>query len=510
MTATVNDNSMNQQSRPYLTLARVSKHFPGVQALKEVSLDAYAGEVLGLVGVNGAGKSTLMNVLAGIVQPDEGTIEIAGRMVEVLNPRMAEDLGIAFIQQEIQVFSQLKVYENILIANLHNWRVAKHIPILSIPKLKLEAKKYLEMLDCGTDPGERVERLSVGERQMVQIARALSQGGRILLIDEPTSSLSMVEKSILFEVIRKLRDSGFAIIYITHYLDEVYEICDKVVVLRDGRTPCQGKVGEVSKTDLIRYMIGRDIELISQDNKRKVGETILEANGITGLTFPRDVSFHLREGEILGIWGALGSGRTELLRALVGFDKLRQGSVLYRFGADLKTTNRKKLLRHIGFITEERHFDGLFLQMPIWQNISSASLRTFASRMFRIMNRRSEIARARSYMDEVNIHAAGVDMLLNQLSGGNQQKTIIAKWMMKGPKVMIMDEPTRGVDIGAKAEIQQIIFEKARSGMSFIIVSSELDEITVLCDRIIVLRKGRISCELTKKDFSKDRLMSEA
>lgn len=510
MTAGVNDDAMNNQSSPYLKLTKLSKRFPGVQALKDVSINANAGEVLGLVGVNGAGKSTLMNLLAGIVRPDDGSIQIGGRIVEVLNPRVAEDLGIAFIQQEIQVFSYLRVYDNILIADLHKWPIARPFPILSIPKLKVEAKKYLEMLGCGTDPGLRVERLVVGERQMVQVARALSQGGRILLFDEPTSSLSGSEKRNLFEVIRKLKNSGFVIIYITHYLDEVFEICDKVVVLRDGQITCQGKVAEISKTDLIRYMIGRDIEQVSQDRERILGDIVLEAKGVTGLTFPQNVSFSVREGEILGVWGALGSGRTELLRALVGFDKVRKGTVLYRLGTGLKTANRKQLFRNIGFITEERHFDGLFLQMPVWQNMSSASLKTFASRLFRIMNRKKEIARARSLMKEVNIQAAGESMLAYQLSGGNQQKAIIAKWMMKEPKVMIMDEPTKGVDVGAKAEIQRIIFEKARSGMSFIVVSSELDEIMSLCDRIIVLRNGQISSELMRSDFSKDRLMSEA
>ena len=501
---------MNSQSSAYLRLIKLSKHFPGVQALKDVTINAYAGEILGLVGVNGAGKSTLMNLLAGIVRPDEGSIEIGGRTVEILNPRVAEDLGIAFIQQEIQVFPYLRVYDNILIADLHKWPIARFLPILSIPKLKLEAKKYLEMLGCSTDPGLIVEKLVVGERQMVQVARALSQGGKILLFDEPTSSLSGSEKRSLFDVIRKLKDSGFVIIYITHYLDEVFEICDKVVVLRDGQITCQGNIAEISKTDLIRNMIGRDIEHVGQNSGRILGDIVLEAKGITGLTFPQNVSFSLKEGEILGVWGALGSGRTELLRVLLGFDKVRKGTVLYRFGNDLQTINRKQLFRIIGFITEDRHFDGLFLQMPVWQNMSSASLKIFASKLFRIMNHRIEIARARSLIKEVNIQAAGENMLVYQLSGGNQQKTIIAKWMMKEPKVMIMDEPTKGVDVGAKAEIQRLIFEKARSGMSFIVVSSELDEIMSLCDRIIVLRNGQISSELMRSDFSKDRLMSEA
>jgi len=493
---------------PYLELNAISKRFPGVQALRRVTIHAPGGEVMGLVGVNGAGKSTLMNVLGGIVRPDEGSIRIDGQAVEIDSPRAAAHHGIAFIQQEIQIFQHLRVYENILVGELERWRVAG--PMLSRKAMRSEAAKHLAKLGSAIDLDARGEALVVGEKQMVQIARALSRGGRILLFDEPTSSLSAREKDNLFQVIRNLRASGLVIFYITHFLDEVYEICDKVTVLRDGEVAVQGKVDDFSKAHLVQHMIGREIEGATGAQGRRLGDVVLEVSHLTGTRFPQDANFCLRRGEILGVWGVLGSGRSELLRALIGIDKVRRGTIAYAEEGAPQPVRARHLFHTVGYITEERHLDGLFLQMPLWKNISSACLRAFASRVFRILRVRREMARAREYMAEVDVKAVDENMLASQLSGGNQQKTIIAKWLMKQPRLMIMDEPTKGVDVGAKQEIQKIIFEKASSGVSFIIVSSELDEIMSLSDRIIVLRGGRIVSELTREQFSKDRLMSES
>jgi ribose transport system ATP-binding protein len=508
VTATPHGGDSVRETSPYLEVNAVSKQFPGVQALRSVTIHAFSGEVMGLVGVNGAGKSTLMNVLGGIVRPDEGTIRIAGRDVGIGSPRAAEDLGIAFIQQEIQVFQHLRVYENILISDLDRWRVAG--PFLNRKRMRSEAATHLAKLGCDVDLDARSETLVVGQKQMVQIARALSQGGRILLFDEPTSSLSGKEKENLFRVIRNLKASGFVIFYITHFLDEVYEVCDSVTVLRDGEVAVQGRVGELTQAHLVRHMIGREVENPTGLRERKLGAVVLEAAHLTGSRFPNDASFRLRQGEILGVWGALGSGRSELLRALIGIDKVRRGTIAYGEGQALQRMRGMRLFRKVGYITEERHLDGLFLQMPLWKNVTSACLRAFASPILRIMSQRREVAKARSYLADVKVKALDEGMLASQLSGGNQQKTIIAKWLMKEPRLMVMDEPTKGVDVGAKQEIQKIIFEKARSGMSFIIVSSELDEIMTLSDRIIVLRNGKIVSELAKGEFSKDRLMGES
>jgi len=491
----------------YLQIKDLSKYFPGVQALKDVSFEAHQGEVLGLVGVNGAGKSTLMNILGGILQPDEGQIRIDGQVAAIKNPRMAEDSGIAFIQQEIQLFDTLRVFENVFIADLHKWRITSAVPFLRMQTLRSESKKFLDMLGCHIDVNTRVSKLAVGEQQMVQIARALSQGGKILLFDEPTSSLSPKEKERLFEVIGKLRASDLVVIYITHYLDEIFEICDKVVVLRDGQITRKGSVQEMSKKDLVYSMIGRDIEKLTAYPDRQPGRTILDVRNVSGEKYPKNASFTLREGEILGMWGLMGSGRTELFRTLLGFDPLREGEILYGEDGDVKPEKRRHFFKKVGYMTEERHFDGLFLHMPLWQNMTSVCLKNFASKFLRVLRSREESQVSREYMRKVNVKAVDENMQAYQLSGGNQQKVVIAKWFMKEPKVIFMDEPTKGVDVGAKAEIQHLIFERAKSGISFVIISSELEEIMYLCDRIIVLHNGELVSEVHRKDFSKDTLM---
>lgn len=497
------------QNRLLLQIKNISKYFPGVKALNNVSFDAYTREVLGLVGVNGAGKSTLLNILGGIIKPDEGEVIIEGHKVEIRNPRIAKDLGIAFIQQEIQVFDDLKVFENILISDLYKWRSTKALPFLNINKLRTESKKYLDMLGCNIDVNTRAASLSIGEKQMVQISRALSQGGNILLFDEPTSSLATKEKQSLFEIIKKLRASNLVIIYITHYLDEIFEICDKVIVLRDGQVTGKENVNDINKKNLINYMVGHDIKKMAGYKSMQTGKKILEVTNITGEKLPKDVSFSLRKGEILGVWGLMGSGRTELFRTLLGFDKMRKGQIRYRENGNLKQKKSKQFFKNTGYVTEERHFSGLFLQMPLWKNMSSVCLKKFASRYLRILRSKKEKNAAREYINKVNISAVNEDMLAYQLSGGNQQKVVLAKWFMKKPEVLFMDEPTKGVDVSAKAEIQKLIFEMAKSGISFVIVSSELEEIMYLCDRIIVLYDGKSVSEVSKEDFSKDKLMSD-
>jgi ribose transport system ATP-binding protein len=364
------------------------------------------------------------------------------------------------------------------------------------------------MLGCNIDVNTRVSKLAVGEQQMVQIARALSQGGKILLFDEPTSSLSPKEKQNLFEVIRKLRESNLVVIYITHHLDEIFEICDKVIVLRDGQITGKGNVNEMSKKDLVYFMIGHDIEKLAQYPSRQQGKKILEVRNVSGEKYPKNVSFTLREGEILGVWGLMGSGRTELFRTLLGFDKMKEGEIHYGDHGDLKLERSGRFFKKVGYMTEERHFDGLFLQMPLWQNMTSVCLKRFASKFLQVLRRKEEAKVAREHMDKVNVKAVNENMQAYQLSGGNQQKVVIAKWFMKGPQVIFMDEPTKGVDVGAKAEIQNLLFEMTKSGMSFVIISSELEEIMYLCDRIIVLHAGELVSEIPREDFSKDKLMN--
>jgi len=490
-----------------LEIHNLKKSFPGVQALKDVSISARDGEILGLIGVNGAGKSTLMNILGGVVIPDSGEILINGEIKRIKDPATAEKLGVAFIQQEIQLFENLTVQENIFIANLKKWRAFKNFPFLNLKSMAGEANNLLALLGCDIDVHSMVSDLAVGEQQMVQIARALSQGGKILLFDEPTSSLTLKEKQNLFKLIGKLKGSNVIIFYISHHLDEIFEICDRVVVLRDGGVAGEGRVEDISKDEIIRFMLGHEIEQSIEYRKQPHQKKVLEVRNLCGERYPKDVSFSLAKGEVLGIWGLLGSGRTELVRTILGLDKKKSGEVLFGENGELQSINPQNLYKHIGYLTEGRHFDGLFLNMPIWQNITSVFLKKFVTNKFKLLNEREEKQAAKHSISQVNVSAVSENMLVRKLSGGNQQKIAISKWFIKKPKILFLDEPTKGVDVGAKAEIQNLIFKMASEGVSFIIISSEIEEIMGLSDRIIVIHQGELVNELGTMQISKENLM---
>jgi len=491
-----------------LQLNNISMSFPGVKALNDVTFCANPGEVLGLVGVNGAGKSTLMNILGGLLQPDKGAeIIINGEKVKIKNPKVAEELGIAFIHQEVAAFDTMNVFENVLAYDLNKWR-KKGSLFLNKKAMREEVKRHLEALDCRLDVDTPAHSLTVGEKQMVQIARALSQGGQILLFDEPTASLSDNETQKLFEIIRNLRSRGYIIFYITHYLDEVFEICDRVIALRDGQKTGEAPVSEINKEKLVDMMIGSVVETAERKDVRDKDAVILRVENITGVKFPKKISFNLHEGEILGVWGLLGSGRSELFNTLLGIDRKIDGKVFFGKNGDLKEVTQKELYTHVGYLTEGRHHDGLFLDMPISKNITSSLLSKFASRLLGILNTRRENEESRTIMKQVNVKAVDENMIVSKLSGGNQQKVIIAKWFLKNPDILFMDEPTKGVDVGAKNEIQNLIFEKSENGMSFVVISSELEEIINLCDRIIVISEGKLVGEVEREDFSKKSLMA--
>lgn len=491
-----------------LQLNNLSKTFPGVKALSDVSFNAYPGEVLGVVGVNGAGKSTLMNILGGLLQPDKGgKIIINGEKVKIKNPRVAEDLGVAFIQQEVAAFETMSVFENVLARDFNKWR-RNGSPFLNKKAMKEEVKKHLAALDCHIDVDTPAHALTVGEKQMVQIARALSQGGQILLFDEPTASLSDHETQKLFEIINNLRSQGYIIFYISHYLDEIFEMCDRVVALRDGKKTGEAPISEINKEKLVDMMIGHVVETDERKDIRDKDDVLLKAENITGVKFPKNVSFDLHKGEILGVWGLLGSGRSELFNTLLGFDKMVEGKISFNQDGKLEEVNQKDLYKYVGYLTESRHHDGVFLDMPISENITSSDLERFASKGIGILNNKKEKEESRKYMKQVKVKAVDENMIVSKLSGGNQQKVIISKWMLKNPDILFMDEPTKGVDVGAKAEIQNIIFDRSEKGMSFVVVSSELEEIMNLCDRIIVIAEGKLVGEVTRKDFSKEALMA--
>lgn len=491
-----------------LEIEHCHKWFSGVYALRDVSLEFCGGEVTALLGVNGAGKSTLMNVLGGVHRADEGRILIHGREVQINKPGDARRLGIAFIQQEVQLFGNLTVYENIFLVDLKEFRRYKGLPVLNKKLLCEKARNLLQPLGCMVDPNKKVSALSVGEQQIVQIARALSQGGEILLFDEPTSSLSMKEKENLFEIIRKLRADGKTIIYITHYLEEVEKICDKVIVMRDGQVVGKGSISEMDKNTIVNYMVPSKI-VFDPVESRMTDEVVLRASNLVGEKFPADVSFDLHRGEVLGLWGLLGSGRTETVRALLGLDPLLKGEILYRGRGGLRPIKPRQLFRRCGYITEGRHYDGLYLSMPLWKNVTAANLGSFSRNLFRVLNTNREKAEGNKYIEDLHIAASDCEALVGMLSGGNQQKVVISKWLSKNPEILILDEPTRGVDVGAKMEIQNLIRQLAAKGVSCIVISSETEEIQKLADNIIVLCDGHVTAYLTGDDINNQRLIKE-
>ena len=492
-----------------LQLKNISKTFPGVKALSDVSFTANPGLVHGIVGVNGAGKSTMMNILGGLLQPDKGgEIIIGGEKVTIENPKAAEKLGITFIQQEIQVFETLNVFENVLASDFKNWTKGKGSLFLDKKAMKQEVKKHLDALGSHIDLEAPVHSLTVGEKQLIQIARALSQGGQILLFDEPTSSLSDNESTKLFEIINKLKAQGYIIFYISHYLDEIFKLCDTVIVLRDGIKTGDAPVSELDKEKLVYLMLGQLVEGEERKDVKSTKEIVLKAENISGVKIPKNISFDLHKGEILGVWGLLGSGRSELFNTLLGIDKMTEGKVFYRKDGELQEITQKNLYKHVGYLTEGRHYDGLFLNMSISKNITSSLLSKFASKFLGVLNTRKENEDSRSLMKQVNVRAVDENMIVSKLSGGNQQKVIISKWFLKDPDILFMDEPTKGVDIGAKIEVQNLIFTKAKDGMSFVVISAELEEIMNICDRIIVISDGKLVGEVDKSNFSKDSLMA--
>jgi ABC-type sugar transport system ATPase subunit len=483
-----------------LRIDSVTKTFPGVKATDCVSFAVKRGEVLGLVGVNGAGKSTLMNIIGGVIRQDSGEISIDGNVVEFHSPKDAERHGIAFIHQELLSFESQTVAENIFVGRLFGRRGSRWL-VDSAQGIK-EAKKYLRMLGSEIDPSARMETLSVGGRQVVEVARALALGAEIMIFDEPTSSLSLHERESLFRVIRTLRDEGRAIIYISHFLDEIMSLCDRFVVLRNGRIYGSGPVETAHKRDVVKMIIGRDVSFERKTNITVSDRAALEVRRLTTRGVLHDIRFTLYEREILGVWGLLGSGRTELLRSLLGFDAADECELFLSEQGTERSVSRRELQTRCGYVTESRQNDGLFLKRSIAENISAATLSRYARSPLGVLSAAEEWEAAKELMGALNIAATGPDVRVSTLSGGNQQKVVIAKWLSRRPQFMMMDEPTRGVDVGAKMEIGNLIKELAGNGTPVILVTSDLEEMISLADRVIVLRGGRIVGEATGDDIN--------
>lgn len=483
-----------------LQIQNISKQFPGVRALDNVNIEAHGGEIIGLIGVNGAGKSTLMNILGGVFPQTEGKILIDGEEAVIRTPHDAEKYGIGFIHQEPVMFNYMTVAENISISHL-NGRV-------KYKEMNQTARKYLAEMNCDIDPKKRVIDLSIGERQMVEIARALSTGGKILLFDEPTASFTDAEKARLFEVIRGLKAKGSCIFFISHFLDEVEELTDRTIVLRDGRVVVSGKTSEISREEILRNMVGGEITKVNNQENKQFDEVIMRVEDLTVGNKPNHVSFDLHRGEVLCIWGLMGSGRTETLRAIFGLDKTDCGSVSIDAGdgRGLRKIPFSHVREYCGYVTEARHDDGCLLPQSVWENMTAPNLNAYLKNRFFLDFDRQK-ADSEDYCKRLNVKTSSIYTQMSTLSGGNQQKIIMAKWLMKKPRVFLIDEPTRGVDVGAKAEIQKMIRELAEQGSACIVVSSEIEEISAVCDRVLIFNRGRINGEVHKNEIDKDTLM---
>ena len=485
-----------------LEMNNIHKHFPGVYALRGASLNLKSGEVMALVGENGAGKSTIINILGGIYSLDEGQILIDGSDAHITDVISARNKGISIIHQELVLVPYLTVAENIFIN-----REPLNGIFVNKAQMFEKAQEYIKKFGMNISAYDRISDLTIAQQQMVEIIKAVSFQSRIIVMDEPTSSLSDKEIEALFDSVRVLKKQGIGIIYISHRLSELPEIADRVTVLRDGQTVGTFNVNEVSNDEIVHLMVGREIVNYYTLSKHTFGDVVLEADHIT-TSKVKDISFSLRKGEILGFSGLIGAGRTETAEAIMGFDRIISGN--------LNINGKKVSFRSpseaygmgIGYIPEDRRNESLFGIQPVRFNLTIRVLRNFIRGIQ--VNNEYEQKLADDYIRELSIKTSSKETMIQNLSGGNQQKVIIARWLAANPSVLIMDEPTRGIDVGAKAEIYELMNNLAMKGIAIVMISSELPEIVNMSDRVVVMREGRISKILDHDEISQDEIMKYA
>lgn len=486
-----------------LQLSGISKFFPGVRALNKVDLSVRKGEVHALCGENGAGKSTLMNILTGTHRPDEGKIMLDGREVNILNQQQAKALGIAIVHQERSLVGNLNVAENIFAGH----QPRKAFGFIDFKKLyaqTLELLNTLQLSEIG--PKTPVDQLSPGQQQMVEIAKALSQQPQILVLDEPSASITETEVQLLFNIVRQLARQGVSVIYISHRMAEIFAIADRVSVLKDGNYQGTREVADISVSDVIRMMVGRDL-LVQEYASQARPEVVLETRNFSGFKF-NQVNFKLHKGEILGLAGLVGAGRTEVARAIFGADPLLSGEILIN-GQQVRINHPSDAIAlKIGYLPEERKDKGLFLDMSIEDNIVASCLPAAAKKGFLQDVQISDLAYR--YQQQLNIVTPNTKQKVMNLSGGNQQKVVLAKWLLAKPAIFMVDEPTHGVDVGAKSEIYQILRNLASQGVAILLISSELPEVLALSDRILVMWNGTLTAELNRTQASEQEIMHYA
>ncbi|NLJ41314.1 MAG: sugar ABC transporter ATP-binding protein [Clostridiales bacterium] len=480
----------------------ITKRFPGVLALDDVDFSVELGKVIALVGENGAGKSTLMKILAGVYEKDQGEIFIEGNLVDIQDPLSARNLGVRVIYQELMDIGNMDIAENIFIG-----REKRKGIFVDKNAMHEEAKGLLKRVALNVDTRTQVAKLSIAQRQMLEVAKALSLDAKVIIMDEPTSSLTETETKVLFGIIQRLKEDNVAVIFISHRMEEIVHISDEVAVLRDGKMVGKLAKEEIEEQRIINMMVGREISDIFAKEDAEITDIALEVKDLN-TDFLKDINFHVRKGEVLGFAGLVGAGRSEVMRAVFGIDKKESGQI-YIHGEKVEIKSTVDALKHgMGLVPENRKEEGLVLGMAVKENISLASLKKLSQ--FNFINKKQEAKLADDYIKSFQIRTPSQEQLVQNLSGGNQQKVVISKWMAMEPDILILDEPTRGIDVGAKKEIHLLMSRLAKQGVAVIMISSELPEIIGMSDRIVVMHEGRIKGEITQENASQENIMKMA
>ncbi|MGX9133315.1 sugar ABC transporter ATP-binding protein [Rummeliibacillus sp. JY-2-4R] len=485
-----------------IEMTGIDKAFNGNVVLKDVQFSLLDGEIHALMGENGAGKSTLMKILTGIYGRDAGVIKVDGKEVDFKSPKEAEAMGIAVIHQELNILPDLTVAQNLFLGNEQTFGKSG---ILKTKKMNAEASRILSQLGLDIDVKTSAGNLSVGKQQIIEIAKAIETHAKVIIMDEPTAALTDREIETLFKTIRKLQSQGVSFVYISHRMEEIFAICDRITILRDGQYVGVRVIKETNFDEIVKMMVGRELGDRFPDRNAVIGDVKLEVKGLTRNGYCEDINFKLRKGEVLAIAGLMGAGRTEVAQALFGYRKMNKGE-LFIDGQKVKISNPLQAKRlGIAYVTEDRKSEGLVVDFSIKDNIMLTNLDK-ASNMG-IINGAKEISFVENLMKKLGVRSSGANQRAKSLSGGNQQKVVIAKWLGNEPKILILDEPTRGVDIGAKKEIYQIINNLAEQGVAILMISSELPEVIGMADRVLVMHEGKITGEVKKEEMTQEKIM---
>lgn len=487
-------------TQPIMSVRNIDKAFGGVQALKEVDFDIYPGEVHALIGENGAGKSTLIKIITGVYQPDRGEILLDDKPVQFADPREAQSAAIAAIYQEPNLFPDLDIAENIYVG-----RQPKKMGRVDWSQMYKDAENLLESLGLKLDVRTKARTLSVAQQQMVEVARALSLNARVLIMDEPTSSLTLSEVEDLFNITRKLRDQGTALVFISHRLEELFALADRVTILRDGNYIGTRMIDNVTHEELIKMMVGRSLHLLYPKEDVQIGDVVLEVKNLSAVGQYEDISFDVRAGEILGVYGLVGAGRTEIARALFGTEPATSGQIVIDGKPVTIRTPQQAMELGIAYVPEDRKMHGLILPMSISNNITLCVLQQIVKGTW--INNKKESLTAQDLVQQLSVKASNVWQKAQELSGGNQQKVVLSKWLATKPRILILDEPTRGIDVGAKMEVHQLLGQLALDGVAIIMISSELPEILGMSDRILVIREGQLGGQFNREEATQEKLM---